>query len=58
MNISATQTVEDKERRGSRCRDLPKGTPFDDMFEQFFRNHGQNGARRARTNRVRSAPAS
>ena len=23
--------------------DLPKGTPFDDMFDQFFRNHGQNG---------------
>ena len=25
--------------------DLPKGTPFDDMFEQFFKNHGfNNGA--------------
>ena len=24
--------------------DLPKGTPFDDMFEQFFKNHGMNQA--------------
>jgi serine protease Do len=45
VNISATQTVEDKEADGSQTMpDLPKGTPFDDMFEQFFRNHGQNGA--------------
>ena len=28
--------------------DLPKGTPFDDMFEQFFKNHGfNNGVPRA-----------
>jgi serine protease Do len=45
VNISATQTVEDKEADGAQqMPDLPKGTPFDDMFEQFFRNHGQNGA--------------
>ncbi len=41
VNISATQTVEEKQADAS--PDLPKGTPFDDMFEQFFRNHGQNG---------------
>jgi serine protease Do len=42
VNISATQTVEgDKEAEAA--PNLPKGTPFDDMFEQFFRNHGQNG---------------
>jgi serine protease Do len=41
VNISATQTVEDKE--ADAVPNLPKGTPFDDMFEQFFRNHGQNG---------------
>src|ERR1700722_18188183 len=42
VNISATQTVEDKTAEGA--PDLPKGTPFDDMFEQFFKNHGMNGA--------------
>jgi serine protease Do len=41
VNISATQTIEDKE--ADAAPNLPKGTPFDDMFEQFFRNHGQNG---------------
>ncbi len=41
VNISATQTVEEKQTDAA--PDLPKGTPFDDMFEQFFRNHGQNG---------------
>jgi serine protease Do len=45
VNISATQTVDEKEADASpQAPDLPKGTPFDDMFEQFFRNHGQNGA--------------
>jgi serine protease Do len=42
VNISATQTVEDKTPEG--MPDLPKGTPFDDMFEQFFKNHGLNNA--------------
>ncbi|MGO9741747.1 MAG: trypsin-like peptidase domain-containing protein, partial [Roseiarcus sp.] len=42
VNISATQTVEDKNAEA--MPDLPKGTPFDDMFEQFFKNHGMNGA--------------
>ena len=42
VNISATQTIgEDKTAEAQ--PDLPKGTPFDDMFEQFFKNHGQNG---------------
>jgi serine protease Do len=40
VNISATQTVEDKGAEA--IPDLPKGTPFDDMFEQFFKNHGLN----------------
>src|SRR5580698_3827020 len=44
VNISATQTVEEKAPEGA-MPDLPKGTPFDDMFEQFFKNHGfNNGA--------------
>jgi serine protease Do len=42
VNISATQTIEEKGVEG--MPDLPKGTPFDDMFEQFFKNHGMNGA--------------
>ncbi len=43
VNISATQTVEEKGAEA--MPDLPKGTPFDDMFEQFFKNHGfNNGA--------------
>jgi serine protease Do len=44
VNISATQTVEDKDV----APDLPKGTPFDDMFEEFFKNHGINPQPRAR----------
>ncbi len=37
VNISATQTIELK---GDAAPDLPKGTPFDEMFEDFFKNHG------------------
>jgi serine protease Do len=37
VNISATQTLETK---GEATPDLPKGTPFDEMFEEFFKNHG------------------
>ena len=44
VNISATQTVEDKGAQD--VPDLPKGTPFDDMFEQFFKNHGFNNVPR------------
>jgi serine protease Do len=45
VNISATQTIEDK--TVDAAPDLPKGTPFDDMFEQFFKNHGGVGGPRA-----------
>ena len=45
VNISATQTVDDKD---SATPDLPKGTPFDEMFEEFFKNHGINPQPRAR----------
>jgi serine protease Do len=44
VNISATQTIEDKDA----APDLPKGTPFDEMFEDFFKNHGINPQPRAR----------
>ena len=46
VNISATQTVDDKSAQD--IPDLPKGTPFDDMFEQFFKNHGFNAVPRPR----------
>jgi len=42
VNISATQTIEEK--GVPNIPELPKGTPFDDMFDQFFKNHGLNGA--------------
>jgi len=45
VNISATQTIEDK--TADAAPDLPKGTPFDDMFEQFFKNHGGTAGPRA-----------
>ena len=45
VNISATQTIEEK---GAEAPDLPKGTPFDEMFEEFFKNHGINPHPRAR----------
>jgi serine protease Do len=44
VNISATQTVDEKSAED--VPDLPKGTPFDDMFEQFFKNHGFNSVPR------------
>lgn len=43
VNISATQTIEEK-RTGS-GPDLEPGTPFDDLFEEFFRRHQQGGER-------------
>ncbi len=42
VNISATQTVEDKGADAAgNMPQLPHGTPFDEMFEEFFKNHGQ-----------------
>ena len=41
VNISASQTIEDK--TDADTPNIPKGTPFDDMFEEFFKNHGQKG---------------
>jgi serine protease Do len=42
VNISAAQTVED--RRPGGMPSLPPGTPFDDLFEEFFkRRQGQGG---------------
>ncbi|MGQ0444966.1 MAG: serine protease, partial [Beijerinckiaceae bacterium] len=42
VNISATQTVGDK--RAENAPQMEPGTPFDDLFEEFFRRHHQGGA--------------
>ncbi|GAC1334015.1 MAG: Do family serine endopeptidase [Beijerinckiaceae bacterium] len=41
VNISATQNVEDK--RASNAPQLQPGTPFDDLFEEFFKRRQQQG---------------
>jgi serine protease Do len=41
VNISATQTID--ERHASNVPELQPGTPFDDLFEEFFRRHQQGG---------------
>jgi serine protease Do len=44
VNISATQTIEDK--HASAAPQLEPGTPFDDLFEEFFRRRQQgNGGK-------------
>lgn len=40
VNISASTTIESKNRV---LPQLPQGTPFDDLFEEFFNRRGQNG---------------
>jgi serine protease Do len=44
VNISATQTID--ERRAGNVPELGPGTPFDDLFEEFFRRHQQGGGER------------
>jgi serine protease Do len=41
VNISATQTMDEK--HASNSPQLEPGTPFDDLFEEFFRRHQQGG---------------
>jgi len=41
VNISAAQTVEARSQQAQ--PNLPQGTPFDDLFEEFFRRRGQGG---------------
>ena len=40
VNISATQTIEAKAKTGSSPQ-LQPGTPFDELFEEFFKRRGQ-----------------
>ncbi len=41
VNISATQTFEEKSAGGA--PELEPGTPFDDLFDEFFRHRQQEG---------------
>jgi len=41
VNISATQTMDEK--HASNVPQMEPGTPFDDLFEEFFRRHQQGG---------------
>ncbi|WP_034995326.1 Do family serine endopeptidase [Beijerinckia mobilis] len=43
VNISASQTVEDKRGGGNGAPQFEPGTPFDDLFEEFFRRRQQRG---------------
>ncbi|MBK9081706.1 MAG: DegQ family serine endoprotease [Rhizobiales bacterium] len=54
VNISASQTVEDKR---SGLPNLPQGTPFDDLFEEFFKRRqgpGDNAPKMRRSNSLGS----
>jgi len=55
VNISATQTVEAK-RGGGAGPQFQPGTPFDDLFEEFFKRRGQGGGepRQRRSNSLGS----
>lgn len=41
VNISASTTVEANNRGGRSLPQLPQGTPFEDLFEEFFKRRGQ-----------------
>ena len=45
VNISASTTVESKQSGGRTLPQLPQGTPFEDLFEEFFKRRGQNNPR-------------
>jgi serine protease Do len=44
VNISATQTIDEK--HAGNAPEFEPGTPFDDLFEEFFRRHRQGGNER------------
>ena len=52
VNISASTTVE---APTARCRRLPPGTPFEDLFEEFFNRRGQGGGAAAAASRSAEA---
>ena len=56
VNISATQTVEEKKGGGgSILPNIPPGTPFGDMFEEFFKKGGPGGSDAQRAPRKSSS---
>jgi serine protease Do len=52
VNISATQMID--ERHAGNVPELGPGTPFDDLFEEFFRRHQQRGDERQDQRRRKS----
>jgi serine protease Do len=43
VNISATQAIEDKHAAADDTPSVQEGTPFDDLFEEFFKKRQQQG---------------
>jgi serine protease Do len=43
VNISASTTVESRPPTSRTLPQLPPGTPFEDLFEDFFNKRGQRG---------------
>ena len=55
VNISATQAIEEKHAAGGAPPPVQEGTPFDDLFEEFFKKRqGQNGEEAPRQRERRS----
>ena len=54
VNISATQTVEARRGGGGGAPQFHPGTPFDDLFEEFFKRRGQGGGEPPRQRRSNS----
>src|SRR5215218_7121080 len=52
VNISASTTVETRNRT---LPQLPQGTPFEDLFEEFFNRRGQGGNGENSPSRPRSS---
>lgn len=52
VNISATQTFEDKST--ANAPEIEPGTPFDDLFDEFFRHHQQGGTEAPRPHERKS----
>jgi serine protease Do len=47
VNISATQTSEEKKTAGGAMPEMQQGTPFDDLFEEFFKKRQQDSGESA-----------
>ena len=47
VNISTSQTVEARARRAGRDAAIPPGSPFEEFFDDFFKNRAAAGPRAA-----------